>query len=94
MNKEDRVSQEDHYIIQSAKANVAYMALMVEKTMAEKRASEAEYRNIILRAFMKYGLTGNDTIDNNGNIIRVEVVAVPEETIIPTEEELILEKKE
>jgi len=69
MDKPTYISKEDLTAIQNAKANVAYMRVLAEKAAAERHAAELEVKNMILMAFMKYGLTNNDNIDNDGRII-------------------------
>lgn len=77
------ISSEDLMSIQNAKANAAYMKMVAEKTMAERRSAELEAKNILLMAYLKYGLNSGDTIDNDGRIIYAETkteVVKPEES--------------
>lgn len=77
MEKLDKISLEDLQAINDAKANAAYMKVVAEKVETERVAAELQAKNIVLMAYLKYGLSGNDSIDNKGNIIRSEK---PQET--------------
>lgn len=74
MEKITKISLEDLQAIHNAKANAAYMQVLEEKAHAEKSMAELQVKNITLMAFLKYGLSGNDSIDNQGNIFRAESV--------------------
>lgn len=74
MEKINKISIEDLYAIQNAKANVAYMQVLAEKAYLEKVLAELQVKNITFSAFLKYRLSNNDSIDNEGNIIRIENV--------------------
>lgn len=69
MTRKTNILPEDLYIIQTAKNNAAYMRALAEKATAEEKHAELQVSNIILRAYLKYGLSGNDKIDKDGNII-------------------------
>lgn len=70
MTQKDSILLEDLYIIQTAKNNAVYMRALAEKAVAEEKQAELQASNILLRAYLKYGLSGNDKIDKDGNIIR------------------------
>lgn len=71
MDKIDKpicISPEDLALIQTAKNNINFSRVLAEKAIAEHKNSELESQNIILKAFLKYNLSSNDTIDNDGKI--------------------------
>lgn len=82
MDKPTHVSHTDLTAIQNAKANAAFVRLSADKAMVERRVAELEAKNVILMAYVKYGLSSNDTIDNEGKIVRSseseEVIDAPQ----------------
>lgn len=71
------ISKEDHDVIQNLKANAAFCKALTQKAVAEQRAAELEVQAAVLRTYMKYGMSPTDQIDGEGNIVRVDVNAVP-----------------
>jgi len=71
-----QISNEDLAAIQDAKNNVAYVKVLYEKAQAELMAAELQTQNLILKTYMKYGLSQHDTIDQSGNVLRAATQAV------------------
>lgn len=71
-----KVSKEDQDTLQQLKSNVAFCRALTQKAQAEQRAAELEVQAATLRLFMKYGMSPNDQVDADGNILRVEVTPV------------------
>lgn len=71
MEKLNKISPEDLQAIHNAKANAAYMQVLAEKAAVEKLVAEMQVKNITLMAYLKYGLSSNDSIDNEGYIVRM-----------------------
>lgn len=74
MDKPNKLSFEDWRAIQDAKTNASFLQILLEKAQLEKFAGDLQVKNLTLMAFLKYGLTGNDSIDNDGNIVRLASV--------------------
>lgn len=68
----NKISNEDFANIQVAKQNAAFAQVLLEKAEAEKTTAELQLKNIILKLYVKYSLSSNDGIDNEGNIIKSE----------------------
>lgn len=71
----ENISQEDLRSILDAKANVAYTQVLAEKAYADKLIAELQAKNITLMAYIKYGLSSNDSIEKDGRIIRADVMS-------------------
>lgn len=69
---ENKISTEDLRSIMDARANAAYMQVLAEKAVAEKVIAELQVKNITLMAYLKYGLSSSDSIENDGHIVRVQ----------------------
>lgn len=74
MDKLNKLSFEDWRAIQDAKANASFLQVLLEKAQLEKFAGDLQVKNLTLMAFLKYGLTSNDSIDSDGNIVRMASV--------------------
>lgn len=72
MTKRNNILPEDLNTIQQAKFNVAYMQALTDRAVAEQKQAELQVKNILLMAYLKYGLSNNDKIDDEGNIIWAE----------------------
>jgi hypothetical protein len=72
MTKRNNILPEDLNTIQQAKLNVAYMQALTGRAVAEQKQAELQVKNILLMAYLKYGLSNNDKIDDEGNIIWAE----------------------
>lgn len=79
MEKPNKISREDFQAIQNAKTAAAYAKTLAEKAESERKLADSEARNVILMAYLKYGMSSVDSIDGEGNITRVEVASVEEE---------------
>ncbi len=69
MTKRKSILPEDLTAIQQAKFSIAYMRALADKAIAEQKQAELQARNTLLMAYLKYGLSNNDKIDEEGNII-------------------------
>lgn len=85
MDKPNKLSFEDWRAIQDAKTNASFLQVLLEKAQLEKFAGDLQVKNLTLMAFLKYGLTGNDSIDNDGNIVRMASVE-PDGSLVETNE--------
>lgn len=66
--KINKISEEDRLTIELAKANRKVALANAEKALAQNEAAEAQYQNLILNVYIKYGLNFENTIDEQGNI--------------------------
>lgn len=78
--KKSNILPEDLNTIQQAKVSAAFMRALADKAIAEQRQAELQVKNIVLMAYLKYGLSNNDKIDEEGNIIWAEEPSEDEET--------------
>lgn len=63
-NKEElKLEERDFLILKTAKAEN-------KSALAQAEVAELSYRNLVLQLFLKYGLTQEDIIDENGNIVK------------------------
>lgn len=65
----NNIPLEDFYAIKSAQAQALYMRALADKAYAEQKQAELNYENITLLIYMKHGLSNNEKIDQDGNII-------------------------
>lgn len=73
-NKAEFLDPADMAQISAAKSKVALAVSEAEKTSANAKIADLEYRVLVQHIFLKYGMSVNDRIeDNNGQIIRVPV---------------------
>ena len=64
-----QLSEVDKVSLNQILMNRKMSLLQAEKVLAQHELSEMTYKYSILQLYMKYGLTANDNIDENGNII-------------------------
>lgn len=76
MNEEqDKVTPEklqdaDRNALELAKMHKQMASLNAEKALAQNQTAEINYKYVVLQLYMKYGLTQDDSIDEQGNIIK------------------------
>lgn len=58
----------DKIQLELAKANKRIALAEAKEYIAKSEKADLEYKNYVLQIFMKYQLTGVDSIDENGNI--------------------------
>lgn len=66
---EDKISSEDLDAIAQAKIRVQLAVSHAEKTAAEARVMDLEYKTLVQHIFIKYGLKVTDKIDDGSGII-------------------------
>ena len=67
---EERLQEQDRLTLEIAKMNKKMATLAAEKAIAQNETAEMQYKYVVLQLYMRYGLTAQDGIDENGNIIR------------------------
>lgn len=65
-----KLSPEDALVLKTSKFNKQLAHLAAEKAMAQNESADIRYKYIVLQLFMKYNLTGEDSIDDDGNITK------------------------
>lgn len=68
--KASTLSPEDKATLELAKTNRKLAVAVAEKALAENQVAELSFKNLILQLYMKYGLTEQDGIDEQGNLLR------------------------
>lgn len=66
----ETLSQVDHMALQLAKSRKETVLAQAEKALAQNEAAELAFKNIVLQLYMKYGLTQEDAINEQGEILR------------------------
>lgn len=70
--EEEFIDPDDMAQISAAKSKVALAVSEAEKTSANAKIADLEYRVLVQHIFLKYNMSVNDRIeDGNGQIIRV-----------------------
>jgi regulator of replication initiation timing len=64
------LQEADKLALELAKMNKRLAAVNAEKALAQNETADLHYKYVVLQIYMKYGLTPNDSIDENGNILR------------------------
>lgn len=67
---QEKIQDADRVNLNFAQMNKKIALLNAEKAIAQHENTELNYRYLVLQLYVKYGLTQEDTIDENGNIIR------------------------
>lgn len=76
---ERKLNDEALKAISNAKSRAILVAAQADKAVAEAKVAELEYRSVIQQAFIKYGLSLNDTIDERTGIITTQSAAETEQ---------------
>lgn len=66
----EKLQEQDRMTLELAKMNKKMATLAAEKAIAQNETAEMQYKYVVLQLYMRYGLTAQDGIDENGNIIR------------------------
>lgn len=67
---QERISDEDRHVLEMSKMNRKLALAQAEKALAENNAAEQAFKYLVLQLYMKYSLSGNDAIDENGFVHR------------------------
>jgi len=70
MDQVEKLQEQDRLTLELAKMNKKMATLAAEKAIAQNETAEMQYKYVVLQLYMRYGLTAQDGIDENGNIIR------------------------
>jgi hypothetical protein len=69
-NQSTKIQDTDRAILEVAKNNKRLALANAEKAIAQHETADINYKYVVLQLYMKYGLTAEDSIDENGNIIK------------------------
>lgn len=72
---QERLVEQDKAALEQLKLNRKTAILEAEKAILNSQNHDLAYTNAVLRLYMKYGLTEQDTIDESGLIVRGGAVA-------------------
>lgn len=64
------LSPEDKHTLELAKMKKALARALAEKALAQNETGEIAYNNIVLQLSIKYGLTSQDIIEDDGTLNR------------------------
>jgi hypothetical protein len=64
------IQEADRLALELAKMNKRLAAVNAEKALAQNETADIHYKYVVLQVYMKYNLTPNDSIDDDGNILR------------------------
>lgn len=82
-NEEQRnkevLQDSDKMALEMAKMNKKLAISNAEKALAQNEVADLHYKYVVLQIYMKYGLNQNDSIDENGNIVRNGNIQVSDE---------------
>lgn len=66
----EQLSDSDKLILEKANSKRHIALAQTEKALAQSEAADISYKYTVLQIYMKYGLSKNDGIDENGKILR------------------------
>lgn len=73
----EKLSDVDRMALELAKNNRKLALAQAEKALAQNETAELGYKYIVLKLYMKYGLTESDAISESGEIMRGGAVQSP-----------------
>ncbi len=65
-----KISELDRMALELSKSNKKVALAQAEKALAQNETAELAYKYIVLQLYMKYKLTEQDAINENGDILR------------------------
>jgi hypothetical protein len=68
--QKERLQETDRLTLELAKSNRKTALANAEKAIAQNETAELAYKYIVLQLYMKYGLTEQDAISEQGEILR------------------------
>jgi hypothetical protein len=72
-SKKEFLSEKELQLIKDSKIKKSFSALLAEKYILESQKADLEFNNVILKFYIKKGLSLDDTIDeSSGEIIKKE----------------------
>jgi hypothetical protein len=66
----EKLQETDRLALELAKANRKTALANAEKAIAQNETADLAYKYVILQLYMKYGLTEQDAISEQGEILR------------------------
>lgn len=66
----EKVLDSDRELLKAAKTKKIIAGLTAEKALAQNETADAQYNLLIAHLFIKYGLTANDQMNEDGSIAR------------------------
>jgi hypothetical protein len=66
----EKLQETDRLLLELAKAGRKTALANAEKALAQNETAELQYRYTILQLYMKYGLSEQDAINEQGEILR------------------------
>ena len=64
-----KLQEVDRLALELSKANRRTAVAQAEKALAQNETAELAYKYVVLQIYMKYGLTENDAIKEDGSIL-------------------------
>jgi len=68
--QKERLQETDRMALELSKANRKTALANAEKAIAQNETAELAYKYVVLQLYMKYGLTEQDAISEQGEILR------------------------
>ncbi len=68
--QKEKLQETDRLALELAKANRKTALANAEKAIAQNETADLAYKYVILQLYMKYGLTEQDAISEQGEILR------------------------
>jgi hypothetical protein len=68
--QKERLQETDRLALELSKANRKTALANAEKAIAQNETAELAYKYVVLQLYMKYGLTEQDAISEQGEILR------------------------
>jgi len=83
MEEKKFISEEDRLKIELAKAKKQNAILNAQKAIAQNETADIAFKYTVLQVYMKYGLSSDDSIDDNTGMIH----KIVEENTVEKKEE-------
>ena len=65
-----KLSEQDRLVLEMAKLNKKLAIANAEKAISQNETADIHYKYVVLQVYMKYGLSNDDAIDDQYNIIK------------------------
>jgi hypothetical protein len=74
---QEKISEADRMELELAKVNRRLALANAEKAVAQNESADLAYKYVVLKLYRKYGLSDEDALNENGDILRGAAAQAP-----------------